>query len=89
MGSIVRLVVLGPSFCKAVNYAGFSTGGARYLGSQLAHTFVMASQSLSLSLSLSIIDSFSTDHRWVTGGAQIIEVDWRHLPMMRWLLANQ
>ena len=59
------------------------TGGAGYIGSHLVLALVAAEHQVT------VLDDFSTGHRWATEGHEVIEVDIRDLAALRSALSQR
>lgn len=59
------------------------TGGAGYIGSHLVHLLIKRGHNVT------ILDNFSTGHRWATQGQETLELDLRDLPALREALTGR
>ncbi|HKK23631.1 MAG TPA: UDP-glucose 4-epimerase GalE [Pseudohaliea sp.] len=59
------------------------TGGAGYIGSHIVRALASRGDRVT------ILDNFSTGHRWATQGQEVVEADLRDLPALRGALAGR
>ena len=59
------------------------TGGAGYIGSHIVKALIERGDDVT------ILDNFSTGHRWATQGQRVVEVDLRDLPTLRSALSGE